>query len=90
MVTPTRFYAKLLRILLRRSSAARPSEDHQAVLGRADLQTAADCPSTYYEVIAKHADVGRLSPAARCDMAMKFEIRRVFNENFQVYGVRNV
>lgn len=47
-------------------------------------------PSTYYEVVAKRTDVGRLSARAQRDMAMKIEIRRVFNENFQVYGVRKV
>jgi len=47
-------------------------------------------PSTYYEVIAKRTDVGRLSTRERNDIAMKVEIRRVFNENFQVYGVRKV
>lgn len=47
-------------------------------------------PSTYYEVVAKRTDVDRLSARARSDMAMKVEIRRVFNENFQVYGVRKV
>ncbi len=47
-------------------------------------------PSTYYEVIAKRTDVDRLSARARRDIAMKIEIRRVFNENFQVYGVRKV
>ena len=47
-------------------------------------------PSTYYEVVAKRTDVGRLSARARRDMAMKIEIRRGFNENYQVYGVRKV
>lgn len=47
-------------------------------------------PSTYYEVIAKRNDVDRLSARERSDIAMKVEIRRVFNENFQVYGVRKV
>ena len=47
-------------------------------------------PSTYYEVIAKRTDVDRLSARTRRDMALKIEIRRVFNENFQVYGVRKV
>lgn len=32
----------------------------------------------------------RLSARERNDIAMKVEIRRVFNENFQVYGVRKV
>ncbi|ENR71897.1 hypothetical protein C032_00463 [Brucella abortus 63/294] len=47
-------------------------------------------PPTYYEVIAKRTDVGRLSARERNDIAMKIEIRRVFNENYQVYGVRKV
>ncbi|WP_143132907.1 IS3-like element ISRtr2 family transposase [Brucella cytisi] len=47
-------------------------------------------PSTYYDAIAKRTDVDRLSVRARRDAAMKVEIRRVFNENFQVYGVRKV
>lgn len=47
-------------------------------------------PTTYYEVAAKRTDVDRLSARARSDMAMKIEIRRVFNENFQAYGARKV
>ncbi|MEL4378458.1 IS3-like element ISRtr2 family transposase [Brucella cytisi] len=47
-------------------------------------------PSAYYDAIAKRTDVDRLSVRARRDAAMKVEIRRVFNENFQVYGVRKV
>jgi hypothetical protein len=47
-------------------------------------------PSTFYEVIAGRTDVDRLSAGARRDIAMKVEIRRMFNENFQVYGVRKV
>ena len=47
-------------------------------------------PSTYYDAVAKRTDVDRLSVRARRDMALKIEIRRVFNVNFQVYGVRKV
>jgi|TARA_A100001391_G_C5033042_1_gene268846 transposase InsO family protein len=47
-------------------------------------------PSTYYDAIAKRMDVDRLSVRARRDMALKIEIRRVFDENFRVYGVRKV
>ena len=43
-------------------------------------------PSTYYEVIAKRNDVHRLSARNRREIAMKVEIRRIFNENFQVYA----
>ncbi len=47
-------------------------------------------PSTYYENVAKRLDVDRLSVRARSDIGLKIEIRRVFNENFQVYGLRKV
>jgi hypothetical protein len=40
-------------------------------------------PVTYYEVVDKRTDVGRLSARDRNDIAMKVEIRRMFNENFQ-------
>ena len=43
-----------------------------------------------YENIAKPLDVDRLSIRARSDIALKIEIRRVFDETFQVYGVRKV
>lgn len=46
--------------------------------------------STYYDAIAKRMDVDRLSVRARRDMALKIDIRRVFDENFRVYGVRKV
>ncbi len=38
-------------------------------------------PSTYYENIAKRLDVDRLSVRARGDIALKIEIRRVFEAN---------
>lgn len=47
-------------------------------------------PSTYYDHMAKRGDVDRLSSQARNDIAMKIEIRRVFDTNFQVYGARKV
>ncbi len=47
-------------------------------------------PSTYYENIAKRVDVDRLSARARRDIALKIEIRSVFEANFRVYGVRKV
>ena len=66
-------------------------DEHRSVLGVEPIcRLLPIAPSTYYEVIAKRADVDRLSARARSDMAMKIEIRRVFNENFQVYGVRKV
>lgn len=47
-------------------------------------------PSTYHEHAARRLDPGRLPPRARRDAWLSVEIRRVFNENFGVYGVREV
>jgi hypothetical protein len=47
-------------------------------------------PSTYYENVTKRLDVDRLSSRARSDIGLKIEIRRVFEQNFRVYGVRKV
>ena len=47
-------------------------------------------PSTYYDHLAKRADPARLSDRARSDEALRPEIRRVFEENWRVYGVRKV
>jgi putative transposase len=47
-------------------------------------------PSTYYECQAREADPSRLPPRARCDIELSGEIRRVYNENFLVYGARKV
>jgi transposase InsO family protein len=45
-------------------------------------------PSTYYEHKAREADPKRLPPRARRDMGLKPEIRRVWDENFEVYGAK--
>lgn len=64
---------------------------HRSALGVEPIcRLLAIAPSKYYEVITKRTDVDRLSARARRDIAMKVEIGRVFNENFQVYGVRKV
>lgn len=47
-------------------------------------------PSTYHGHIAKRVDPMKLSERARRDLALKVAIRRVFAENFEVYGVRKV
>jgi len=47
-------------------------------------------PSTYYAHKAWQADPGRLSARAQRDAALQVEIRRVWDENFQVYGIRKV
>jgi hypothetical protein len=47
-------------------------------------------PSTYHSHVAKRRDPARLSARARQDAALKIEVRRVFDQNFGVYGVRKV
>lgn len=59
-------------------------------MGRADLQRAADCPVHLYAHLAKRADPARMSDRAHRDAALRSDIRRVFEENWQVYGVRKV
>ncbi|HSH77236.1 MAG TPA: IS3 family transposase [Herpetosiphonaceae bacterium] len=47
-------------------------------------------PSTYHAHVGRRADPGTLSRRAKRDEALKSEIRRVFEENFRVDGVRKV
>jgi transposase InsO family protein len=47
-------------------------------------------PSTYHDHVAKRLDPSRLSDRAKRDEALKIEVRRVFEENFRVYGARKV
>ena len=47
-------------------------------------------PSTYHDHAAKRADPRKLSARAQRDGVLKGEVRRVFEENFHVYGMRKV
>lgn len=47
-------------------------------------------PSTFHHHMACRRDPSKLSPRAQRDIALKGEIARVFEENFEVYGVRKV
>jgi putative transposase len=47
-------------------------------------------PSTYHAYVARRADPCRLPDRIRRDADLKVEIRRVFEENFRVYGVRKI
>lgn len=47
-------------------------------------------PSTYHEYAARQADPSRLPARAQRDAELQVEIRRVFEENLGVYGVRKV
>lgn len=66
-------------------------EEHRRVFGVEPIcRVLPIAPSTYYENVAKRLDMDRLSVRARRDIALKIEIRRVFEENFRVYGVRKI
>ena len=43
-------------------------------------------PSTYHAHVAKRVDPSRLSARDRRDVALKEEVRRVFDANFRVTG----
>jgi transposase InsO family protein len=47
-------------------------------------------PSTYHAHEAQRRDPLRLSARARRDLALRVEVRRVFDANYRVYGVRKV
>jgi putative transposase len=47
-------------------------------------------PSTYYEHKSRQADPSRLPPRVQRDAELSGSIRRVWDENFQVYGARKV
>jgi putative transposase len=47
-------------------------------------------PSTYYERKARQADPERVPPRIRRDAVLSEQIQRVWDENYQVYGVHKV
>jgi putative transposase len=47
-------------------------------------------PSSYHAHAARRADPSKAPPRVRRDAALRGEIRRVWEENFRVYGVRKV
>ena len=47
-------------------------------------------PSTYHAHAARRADPSKLPARARRDTTLRTEIRRVYEENFGVYGIRKV
>ncbi len=66
-------------------------DDHRAAYGVEPIcRVLPIAPSTYHAHAARCADPGRLPARARRDAALKVAIRRVFEENFRVYGVRKV
>ena len=66
-------------------------DDHRDVHGVEPIcQVLPIAPSTYYVHAARRADPSRASARQRRDALLCVEIRRVWDENFQVYGVRKI
>ena len=64
---------------------------HRAVYGVEPIcRVLPIAPSTYHAHAARRADPGKSSARARRDVTLRTEIRRVYEENFRVYGVRKV
>ena len=47
-------------------------------------------PSTYYEQKSRETDPARIPAREKSDRSHEIDIKRVWDENFQVYGVRKV
>jgi putative transposase len=66
-------------------------DDHRDTYGVEPIcEVVPIAPSTYYDHLARRADLARLSARARRDATLRPEIQRVFDANFRVYGVRKV
>jgi putative transposase len=66
-------------------------EDQRAIHGVEPIcKVLPIAPSTYHERVAQRRDPLRLSARARRDLALRVEVRRVFDTNYRVYGVRKV
>ena len=66
-------------------------DEHRALYGVEPIcRVLPIAPSTYYAHAAWRADPGRLPARARRDAALEVEIRRVWEANLRVYGVRKV
>ena len=66
-------------------------DDHRPVYGVEPIcRVLPIAPSTYREHTARRRNPARLRARARRDEILRTEIRRVWEENFRVYGVRKV
>ena len=66
-------------------------DDHRTAYGVEPIcRVLPIAPSTYRAHAARRADPGRRPARARSDAALAVEIRRVFEANFCVYGVRKL
>jgi hypothetical protein len=66
-------------------------DDHRASYGVEPIcRELPIAPSTYRAHVARRADPSTAPPRIRRDAMLKAHIRRVWDANFQVYGVRKV
>ena len=66
-------------------------DDHRAAYGVEPIcRVLPIAPSTYHAQVAQRADPTRQSARAQRDAALQVDIKRVWEANFQVYGVRKV
>ena len=66
-------------------------DDHRSTYGVEPIcKTLPIAPSTYYARVAKRNDPSKLSARAKRDAVLKPVIKRVFKDNYKVYGVRKV
>jgi putative transposase len=66
-------------------------DDHRAAYGVEPIcKVLPIAPSTYHAHVARRIDPARLARRAKRDLVLTAEIRRVFEANFRVYGVRKV
>ena len=67
------------------------TDDHRQTYGVEPIcRVLPIAPSTYHAHAARRMIHSRLPDGVRRDADLKVEIRRVFEENFRVYGVRKV
>jgi len=66
-------------------------DDHRGAYGVEPIcKVLPIAPSTYYAHAATRADPTRQPARTQRDAALRVEVRRVFEQNFRVYGVRKV
>jgi transposase InsO family protein len=66
-------------------------DDHRASFGVEPIcRELPIAPSTYHTAIGRRADPLSAPPRVRRDVVLRGEVRRVWEENFGVYGVRKV
>ena len=66
-------------------------DDHRAGFGVEPIcRVLPIAPSTYHGHVARRADAGKAPARVRRDAFLREEIRRVWEANFRVYGVRKV